>query len=1239
MRIVIDLQGAQTESRFRGIGRYSLSLAKAIARNAGEHEIWLALNGAFTGSVLSLRDEFEGLIPQERIRVFEVPLPVAEHESANSNRARVAELIRECFLEQLNPDVVLVTSLFEGYVDDAVTSVGMFAKSYKTAVILYDLIPYMDEERYLPSNIQREYYHKKINSLQKADMLLAISEASKKENENVLHISPNIVTNISTAVDETFAPANISVDEKNTLFSKYGITKKMVMYAPGGFDIRKNFENLIIAYSKLSNEIRDTHQLVIVSKVQEGDRYNLENIAKNAGLKNEELIITGYVSDDELIAFYSTCTLFVFPSLHEGFGLPALEAMACGAAVIGSNTTSVPEVIGYEKALFDPKSVNSISAKIREALEDEMFLKELQAHSLVQAKRFSWDQSAKRAIETMVAQRNNEKGKIANISRRKLAYFSPLPPQRSGISDYSKELLPYLNEHYEIILIVGDEVCENIFDGIEFEKRDLNWFEQNAHTFERILFHIGNNPFHTHMLELLRKHSGVVMLHDFFLSGMYAYEEMIARNNTFWSDALFHSHGYMALQQRCTQDGEEIAKQKYPVNLEVLQNAKGMLFHSAYSKELIIKWHGEHNVENFIIPHLRVTCDDYSKIETRKCYQFDENSFIVCSFGFLDSTKLNHKLIKAWQQSKLSSLKHCKLIFVGENHGGEYGMQINFAIAKNKSITITGWTESQIYSDYLKIADVGVQLRAISRGETSGTVLDCMNYGLATIVNANGSFKDLPTDSVYMLEDEFELDALVKALEKLYDDNEYRSKLSNNAIKTIKENHSPKQCAKMYYEAIESSYQRYSLNDVIKGVVSLEAFRAIENDESALLNLSSALSKSIETPYRQKQILVDVSAIYRTDLKTGIERVVRAQLLELMKNQPQGYRVEPIYLSHEEGKWTYRYAREYTLSLLGIHHVQMQDEIVGYGSGDIYYGADFYRDGITDAIKQGLFCEMQLEGIGINFLIYDLLPITHPEFFPEDSNNPHQDWFEAIVSVSTNLICISKSVADEVKALLKEPKIKVSYNHLGADIRSSLPSAGLPSDAKETIDALKTKPTFLIVGTIEPRKGHLQILDVFERLWNEGYDINLVIVGKEGWRPLPDNQRRTIPQIVSKMNEMRREKRFFWLEGISDEYLEKVYEVSTCLIAASEGEGFGLPLIEAAQYKKPIIARDIPVFREVAGKFAYYFDNSNDSTVLEKAIKEWLEMYRNNEHPKSYAMPWLTWEESSKQLMTCILEC
>ncbi|MDZ7598487.1 MAG: glycosyltransferase [Desulfobacterales bacterium] len=103
----------------------------------------------------------------------------------------------------------------------------------------------------------------------------------------------------------------------------------------------------------------------------------------------------------------------------------------------------------------------------------------------------------------------------------------------------------------------------------------------------------------------------------------------------------------------------------------------------------------------------------------------------------------------------------------------------------------------------------------------------------------------------------------------------------------------------------------------------------------------------------------------------------------------------------------------------------------------------------------------------------------------------------------------------------------------------------------------------------------------------------------------------------------------FWLEGISDEYLERVYEVEApASIAASYGEGFGLPLIEAAQHKLPVIVRDIPVFREVAGEHAYYFDAQTPDT-LARTIRTWLGLYHSNQHPKSDEMPWLTWRKSA----------
>src|SRR6516165_3151128 len=148
MRIILDLQGSQSDSRFRGIGRYSLSLAKAIVREARNHDVWLALSGRYPDTDISLRDEFANLIPREQIRTFELPGPVAELDPRNSWRTQAAELLREKFLSDLRPDIVHMSTLFEGFHNEVVASVCRLDKNIPTAVTLYDLIPMVHPERF-----------------------------------------------------------------------------------------------------------------------------------------------------------------------------------------------------------------------------------------------------------------------------------------------------------------------------------------------------------------------------------------------------------------------------------------------------------------------------------------------------------------------------------------------------------------------------------------------------------------------------------------------------------------------------------------------------------------------------------------------------------------------------------------------------------------------------------------------------------------------------------------------------------------------------------------------------------------------------------------------------------------------------------------------------------------------------------------------------------------------------------
>ena len=125
MRIVIDLQGAQSESRYRGIGRYSLALALEMVRQRGEHEILIVLSGLFPETILPIQDAFKNLLPIENILIWHAPGPVFALGWNNTKRRHQAELIREQFLVNLKPDIVHITSLIEGYADNAVHSTSL----------------------------------------------------------------------------------------------------------------------------------------------------------------------------------------------------------------------------------------------------------------------------------------------------------------------------------------------------------------------------------------------------------------------------------------------------------------------------------------------------------------------------------------------------------------------------------------------------------------------------------------------------------------------------------------------------------------------------------------------------------------------------------------------------------------------------------------------------------------------------------------------------------------------------------------------------------------------------------------------------------------------------------------------------------------------------------------------------------------------------------------------------------
>ncbi len=401
MRIVIDLQSCQSGSKRGGIGRYAMGLATAMARQPRNHEIWIVLSALMPESIPEMRQAFNGLLPAGRIQVFEC-LANIDMRTADPARVRAAEIVREDFLKSLRPDFVHVASLFEGFVEEVVTSVGQHFAGNQTAVTLYDLIPLVNSARYLPDSKSRNYYERKIANIQDAGLLLAISEFSRLEGIDLLGINPERVVSISSAADERFKAIAIEPARAARLLSRYGIQRKFLMYT-ASFDQRKNQTGLISAFALLPREIRQRYQLAIVGNGSEEAVSKLKLLCEKSGLEADEVVFPGHIVDVDLVALYNLCHLFVLPSLAEGFGLPALEAMCCGTATIGSNVTSLPEVIGWSEALFDPTAPVKIAEKIYQALTDDGFYQQLRQRGLEQAKSFSWAKCAARSFDAFEA--------------------------------------------------------------------------------------------------------------------------------------------------------------------------------------------------------------------------------------------------------------------------------------------------------------------------------------------------------------------------------------------------------------------------------------------------------------------------------------------------------------------------------------------------------------------------------------------------------------------------------------------------------------------------------------------------------------------------------------------------------------------------------------------------------------------------------------------------------------------
>ena len=395
MRLVVDLQACQTDSRDRGIGRYAMSLVQAIASGLGERdELIIAIDMAGGDRARDVRSALRGRGVGAKVVVYGYPATPCT-DGSPAARAMAGQL-RARFYLSLCPDVLLVSSLFEtgrcwsSELDwDALRGVP-------TAVIGYDVIPLIFPRRYLPEgHFVTDWYRARLEDLRKFDLVLSISEATKRDLASYVGTEGPRIEVIGAGFDETLACAHDLAFGKQQL-RELGITKPFVLMVGNG-DWRKNTLGALQAFAKLPAALRAAHELVLT---QVGDDVSRALEGEYAYLSHSVRVL-GKVDDASLALLYKYCSVFYFPSHYEGFGLPVLEAMAFEAPVLSSNAGALPEVVHDPGVLFDPDSLEQGVALLAKVLGQPRFREQIRRGAREHALAFTWERTAQRALRAM----------------------------------------------------------------------------------------------------------------------------------------------------------------------------------------------------------------------------------------------------------------------------------------------------------------------------------------------------------------------------------------------------------------------------------------------------------------------------------------------------------------------------------------------------------------------------------------------------------------------------------------------------------------------------------------------------------------------------------------------------------------------------------------------------------------------------------------------------------------------
>ncbi len=320
-------------------------------------------------------------VPQKTIKhvVFNRTINTGKNISDNIDRYRYSNLIKR---KTTKDNIKHITSQQLAYLLNSL-------KLDKTIITCYDLIPWAYE------NNRSSFWKNNIKGLKKADRIITISEFSKSELIKYVKYPEDKIDIVYPAVNhDTY----YRTGDRNIL-KQLNIPEncKVILYV-GSEEPRQNVDVLIKAFGELKKKLPEVKLIKIGNPHLHGAREKLLELIEKLNIQ-KDIVFLDFVPEEELPQWYNAADLMVYPCSYAGFGMPPLEAMACGTPVITSNVTSLPEVVGEAGIMVDPHDIHDLSTNMYEILINDDLMEDMSIKGLKRAKMFNWDKSAQKTVE------------------------------------------------------------------------------------------------------------------------------------------------------------------------------------------------------------------------------------------------------------------------------------------------------------------------------------------------------------------------------------------------------------------------------------------------------------------------------------------------------------------------------------------------------------------------------------------------------------------------------------------------------------------------------------------------------------------------------------------------------------------------------------------------------------------------------------------------------------------------